>query len=289
MSLADDYKAEVAATKSKSTAEVYHSAANQFLSFLGAIRVAPADISQKHLQDFVLSLVKGGASPNSVRLWGMGAFRFCRWLTSRGVLKTPLVSPETPKIKNKKLHALTDGDYAAVMGEFLKLAEPYRTMSTVMSLTGMRVSEVVGLTSKSFRATHDGHVMFKIAGKGGKPREVPMVRRGNALFKNYLLTYYTALLKKSNTPWLFPSPKSPLLPVSVARMEERLRVIKARLGIVQLTPHTMRRTWATRLHRAGVDPLTIQALLGHAKLSTTAIYTDVNENQLCRAVSTLDT
>lgn len=88
--------------------------------------------------------------------------------------------------------------------------------------------------------------------------------------------------------WLLPSPRYPNEPVSYPLL--RTWVIDAGLaaGIVGVRPHVLRHTYATRLMERGVDLRTVQELLGHARLNTTAIYTRVRPHRLVEANAQLD-
>jgi site-specific recombinase XerD len=110
-------------------------------------------------------------------------------------------------------------------------------------------------------------------GKGNKQRQVPLSQQ--------LLEELRAWWCEHRNPvWLFPGQR-PDLPVHATSVQKAFQRAAARIGLKKAaSPHTLRHTFATELMEAGVDLLTIQQILGHTNLSTTAVYTHVRRNHL---------
>jgi site-specific recombinase XerD len=149
---------------------------------------------------------------------------------------------------------------------------------------GLRISETVALKNEHLdRARMILHVEH---GKGDKPRQVPLSEVLLAKLDDYLQAKRPTV---KGSPWLFPS-ADPAKPIDVTTIQKACQQARAVAGITQrATPHTMRHCYATHMLEAGVDLRTIQVLLGHAYLSTTAIYTHVQRKLVMETKSPLDT
>ena len=137
---------------------------------------------------------------------------------------------------------------------------------------GLRISEALGLPAESA----DGREALAIAGKGRKLRRVPLLGVIGEALKDYCAKLPFAVKAEEA---LFRGEKGgPLNPRIVQR---RMAQMRGRLGLPETaTPHALRHAFATDLLRAGADLRTIQELLGHASLSTTQNYTEVDSVHL---------
>ena len=144
---------------------------------------------------------------------------------------------------------------------------------------GLRLSEVVPL---ELTAIDSSRMLVHVhRGKGQKDRLVPLSLRLLAELRDYWRNYRPR-------PWLFPGAggQGPLCPGSVQRLFQRVR---RRAGITKpATMHTLRHSFATHLLEAGVDILTVQKILGHRQLSTTAHYLHLRGDHLRRLPSLLE-
>ena len=144
---------------------------------------------------------------------------------------------------------------------------------------GLRISELIHLQVADIDSAR--MVVIVRQGKGRKDRQVPLSQR---LLEELRRQWWS----HRSRPWLFPgqTPDRPLHPSNVQRMFQaalrRARIAK------RATPHTLRHSFATHLLEAGVDVVTVQRLLGHGSLSTTAHYLHVSRRHLQRTPSLLD-
>jgi integrase/recombinase XerD len=154
-----------------------------------------------------------------------------------------------------------------------------RALLEVMYATGLRVSEVAALTGTQVRL-EEGFVT--VLGKGGKERVVPLGRRAKEALVEYLGSERPRLLGGRASPYVFVRPGGKALSRQSIWKLVRRRARAA--GVHQrVTPHTLRHTFATHLLGGGADLRVVQALLGHADIGTTQIYTHVAPERL-RAV-----
>jgi integrase/recombinase XerC len=150
-------------------------------------------------------------------------------------------------------------------------------MLSLLYGAGLRLSEALSLTGKDVPAPE----ALRVLGKGRKVRLVPLIKPVRDAVNAYVkLCPYPAA---PNEPIFRGLRGGPLNPRLVQRLMERMR---ARLGLPETaTPHALRHSFATHLLANGGDLRSIQALLGHASLSTTQIYTGVDAARLMKVHS----
>ena len=240
-----------------------------------------ADLGRHDLEAFVRELMSSGLSPASTaRLVAStrGFFRFLRLIGA--VAANPAEDLRAPRAFAALPRFLSFDDVDAL----LAAPDPStprglrdRTLIEVLYATGLRVSELVGLRVTDVRVDQ-GYV--QCLGKGRKQRIVPLGDTAAEWVRRYVAEGRAALTKGRQTPWLFVN----------ARGGGRLsrsgfwKLLKsygrdARVR-AHLSPHVLRHSFATHLLERGADLRAIQAMLGHADLSTTQIYTHVLEARL---------
>jgi integrase/recombinase XerD len=154
-----------------------------------------------------------------------------------------------------------------------------RTLLRTGYALGLRVSELVALRPEHIDAAR-GLVVVR-HGKGAKDRLVPLSARLLSELRAYWRLWRPG-------PWLFPGGRRGCH-LTAAGVQRVVRRAAQRAGLSKpVSPHTLRHSYATHLLEAGCDLLTIQRLLGHKNLQTTARYLHVSTVQLGRAPSLLD-
>ena len=143
---------------------------------------------------------------------------------------------------------------------------------TTMYATGLRVGEAVRLAVTDIDSQR--MTILVAQGKGNKQRLVPLSQK--------LLTELRLFWKTHRDPkWLFPSKQRPGRHLTIGTLDKSCQRARARAGISRrFSSHALRHTFATELLEAGVDLLSIQKILGHRSLSTTALYLHVRRNHL---------
>ncbi len=159
------------------------------------------------------------------------------------------------------------------------LPRKQRMLLTTMYATGMRVGEAVQLKVSDIDSQR--MTILVARGKGNKQRLVPLSPK--------LLTELRLFWQTHRNPvWLFPSHK-PDRPLSIASIDRMCARARVRAGLKRrFNTHALRHTFATELLEASVDLFSIQRILGHRSLSTTANYTHVRRNHLQEACKSLD-
>jgi integrase/recombinase XerD len=151
-----------------------------------------------------------------------------------------------------------------------------RTMLEVLYATGLRVSELVGLTLQQVNL-HQGVV--RVTGKGSKERLVPLGEEAVYWLQQYMADARPQIIKGYITDALFPSRRGGAMTrqafwYMLKRYSRKAEIEKS------LSPHTLRHAFATHLLNHGADLRVVQMLLGHSDLSTTQIYTHVARERL---------
>jgi integrase/recombinase XerD len=161
-----------------------------------------------------------------------------------------------------------------------KLKPKHRALFMTMYAAGLRVSEACQLRIPDLLS--DRHPIHVVQGKGKKDRYTLLSPRLLEELRNYWRLYRPK-------DWLFPSPLFPDRPITSDAVERAFTAAVACAGLPDRGgPHCLRHSFATHLLEAGVDPLTLQRLLGHSSLRTTTTYLHVRQERLEQISSTLD-
>lgn len=204
---------------------------------------------------------------------------FYRWLgQSHGIATSAVLAMRSPKAGARLPRPISPAAARDVLDRTeLQAAEPWVAARDVAVVTllygcGLRISEALGLT----RADTPLAEVLRITGKGGRMRLVPVLPVARAAVQTYLR------LCPYNPPpggALFLGVRGGALNPRI--VQKTMADVRRQLGLPDTTtPHAMRHSFATHLLAAGGDLRTIQALLGHASLSTTQVYTGVDQARL---------
>ena len=153
-----------------------------------------------------------------------------------------------------------------------------RTMVEVLYATGLRVSELI--MAEVAQVNLDVGYL-RVTGKGAKQRLVPIGEAARQLLQQYADEARPQLLKKRVSRYLFVSRRG--RPLTRQAFWKLLRSRARRAGITQvISPHMIRHSFATHLLEGGADLRSVQAMLGHANIATTQIYTHIERGRLKR-------
>jgi integrase/recombinase XerC len=272
--------------QSAATREAYARDLRQFLAFLKSyIGHAPClgdlgRIDAKIFRAFLARRRKSEVVSRSLAR-SLSALRtFFRWLEREHMLQNRAVlQVALPKIPHSVPKPLTVAGAASVVGpESNHTTDWIAARDTAVMLllygAGLRISEALSLTPNS--APLNGRDVMHIKGKGGKERLVPALAIISEAIAKYVALCPYPLAEDGP---LFLGARGRLLsPRLIQLAMERTR---RELGLPETaTPHALRHSFATHLLSAGADLRQIQELLGHASLSTTQVYTEVDRERL---------
>ncbi len=234
----------------------------------------PRKARESHLIVHLGQLRRAGRAPSTVTRKLSAIRSFYRFLAAQGAISAdPTAALPAPRLLRKLPQVLTVAQVQRL------LAQPDasslrglrdRAMLELLYASGLRVSELVGLTRDDLNLEQG---LVRCVGKGGKERIVPVGKPALEAVERYLAA------REDASPALFPGRKGrPLSRVSCWRIITRYA---RQAGIrTPLSPHTLRHSFATHLLEGGADLRAIQELLGHASVATTEIYTHVSPDTL---------
>jgi integrase/recombinase XerD len=207
---------------------------------------------------------------------------FFRWLSRENlILSNPASELELPRVHRKlPAHVLTREDIERVMARTAlhgELGVRDRAMLETLYSTGIRRSELIGL--KLYDLDVRNGTLYVRAGKGEKDRYVPLGSRAIGWLRRYIEDVRPELVMEPDEGWLFLHEFGE--PFEKNRLSDRVKKYLIAAGIEKPgSCHLFRHAMATQMLENGADIRFIQAILGHAQLSTTEIYTHVTIAQL---------
>jgi integrase/recombinase XerD len=245
-------------------------------------RIELKTITIRHVQAFMIGLRENaGLAESSIARRLVAVKLFMRYCLQNGHVNDDIATLiETPKKWQHIPRVLSQQDVDKLLGLPDEMEDPLalrdRAILELFYATGLRVSELVGLTLSS---VHLDIGYLRCIGKGNRERVVPVGSRAVEALEVYLRDLRPQLIEGASTDRLFVSRTGKALDRTNCW---RLVVKYARqMGVAgRLSPHTLRHCFATHLLAGGADLRVVQELLGHADISTTQIYTHVDNTRL---------
>jgi site-specific recombinase XerD len=281
--LLDLFTNETRVVKSPGTAGTYKRVVRQFLKYLESKDISVESVTADHLQQYVIDLVDAKKSPSYVRLVGAVVTIYLNWLVERGELSGPYKCPKLPSIPVNNPKSIHEDILVAYAQAARLVPEPYSTVLLLLPLSGLRSAEICAMELTSLKVTGKW-VIITVLGKGRKTREIPLLKSANSILKKYL----TGWRAKVTSKWLFPMTDDMAKPCSTRSVRKWLQRVGSTVGL-KISPHTLRRTYMTMLHRHGVNSRTLANLAGHSDEKTTFDhYVTRDSADLCRALEDID-
>jgi site-specific recombinase XerD len=255
-------------------------------------------VSKKDTERYVDWLERLEYAPTTIRRKVMALNAFYGYLVRAGWLEgNPVEGIELPKVRNlRKPVFLEEYEVRKILAclaatSHLKGQSPadiirkmWKLVLLILIYCGVRVSELVNIRLEDFVSLNSEDPYLEIIeGKGGKNREVPLHPAVRKALKKWLeVRPHT----KHNYCFINARTKEP---VAVRWVQRLVRRIARQAGITKnVTPHSLRHTFATLLLRKGADLADIKDILGHSSIKTTSIYLHSSTRRLQEVVGRLD-
>jgi integrase/recombinase XerD len=237
-------------------------------------------VEREHLRACLASLHRHGLSGRTIARTITTLRGLYRFLSNEGAIETdPTAWMESPQRPMRLPRSLPSADVERLLALSLGTKPPHardEAMIELLYATGMRVSELVSLTLKDVNL-EVGYVTP--LGKGSKVRIIPVGDAGRDKLTRYLSGPRAALLAGRSSTHVFLSNRGEAM--TRQRFWQILRDYARAAGIAaKFSPHTLRHSFATHLLTRGADLRAVQAMLGHAQITTTQIYTHVTRERL---------
>lgn len=267
------------------TLRAYDNDLSQFIIFLCGHHeqaVSLNSLSDADIRDFRawlsrLAMNDAGAATRARALSGVKSF--LRWLDHEGIMHNAAIKiVRTPKLPHKLPRPLYEKQAMRVVSETGNgswIDKRNRALFMLLYGCGLRINEALSLDLKDL--PHDG--FLRVMGKGRKERQVPVLK----IVEDTLAIYCKScpFAKEPERP-LFMGIRGKRLNQGV--FQRVMRNLRKELGLPETaTPHALRHSFATHLMQEGANLREIQELLGHASLSTTQRYTEIDATQLLKA------
>jgi site-specific recombinase XerD len=268
-----------------STVEAYARDLRQLATFLRRARRDLGGAGLDELRRFLAQLTTLGYARASIARRVGAIHTFYRWALTQGVVeRDPAALLGRPKVISRLPVVLRVPEAAALVeapdvpdeaeAREIALALRDRAILELMYASGLRVSEVAGLTLDRVDLDR-GRV--RVLGKGSKEREVPIGDPARDALAAWLQVRH--LLPSDHATVLFSNRRGrPIGPRDIRRLVGRYG--RSTLSGRRVTPHTLRHSFATHLLEGGADIRAVQELLGHASVATTQRYTHVSRSRL---------
>ena len=239
------------------------------------------NVTLGHIRSFVRKLSNRGLAANSIKRAVSSIRTYHNFLSAEGHMKdNPAQLLDTPKIPRKLPNVLTIQEIDKILGiipENAPMAQRDLAIFEMMYSCGLRVTELCDFKTSDILWDSE---MIRVQGKGSKQRFVPIGPIARENLKNYLNHERNTLADKNpNVAEVFLSRNGRKLTrmmiwVLLKKWTESAEIKK------EVSPHTLRHSFATHLLEGGADLRSVQEMLGHRDITTTQIYTHLDKEHL---------
>lgn len=241
-------------------------------------------VTQSDVENYMVFLTEKGLKANTQSHYLSTLKTFYSFLMSKKVVKeNPCAFVDMPKVQKRLPKAISENDMMRIL-EACKGEEAHdirmRAMFYLLYSSGIRASELASLTLNNVRDMDEGFIT--VTGKGGKTRLIPIAETAKNHVK-YYIDHARWEFNKTGSDMLFPSPRILKKGLTRQRIFQLLKEIADPLGI-EISPHGVRHSFATHLLENEANLRAVQLMLGHENLSTTEVYTKIENKQKQKVV-----
>ena len=267
---------------SNNTITAYRQDLTSFISFLQQENFTSWPTQALDIDAFLAGQRDQNKATSSISRLITSLRKFYQWLVRQNIQKlNPMLEIDSPKKRHTLPVALTINEVNKLLQQpdtKKKLGLRDRALLETLYATGIRVSELINL---KFTDLHEELKLVKIFGKGSKERLIPISAVALSWIDSYKEKVRDPLILKigRNNDFIFLNSRGGSL-----TRQAVWQIIKhyCKLAGIQknVTPHTLRHTFATHLLENGADLRVVQEILGHSDISTTQIYTNLSQKHI---------
>jgi integrase/recombinase XerD len=266
---------------SRNTLTAYRRDLRRYADFLqkkdlSVIDAVPADVT-----GFLLELLQGGLAVRSYARALITMRGFYKFLKNTKVLEvSPCADIDIPRLNPPLPECLSIAEVESLLTANTPdtpIGLRDKAMLETLYATGLRVTELVKLALDGINLQKGFLIAF---GKGSKERLVPMGESAMLWLKRYMDEGRPRFLKKSTSRYLFLTSRGGPMTRQNFWLIIKRSALKAGIDVKKTKPHIIRHSFATHLLEGGADLRLVQAMLGHADISSTQIYTHIAKERL---------
>ena len=236
-------------------------------------------LTATNLNSYILYLEKNGFAPSTVSRTIASIKAFAQYLRNNGIIQEDIsVSLKAPRIEKKLPGILTVDEVECLLAQPNdKSAKDIRdkAMLELLYATGIRVTELTSLKVSEVNMK----LSYIICKDNGRERIIPFGRNARKALERYLNGARSAMLKGNESDILFTNCSGS--PMSRQGFWKLIKFYAKKAGITSdITPHTIRHSFAAHLVENGADLHAVQEMMGHSDISTTQLYVNLNAGKV---------
>ncbi|NLI09276.1 MAG: site-specific tyrosine recombinase XerD [Elusimicrobia bacterium] len=265
---------------SKNTSYSYCEDMKLFFDYCEKRRLDILKVDSDSFGEYLWAGKKKGLRASSLFRKTEAAKAFYKFLALENILKkNPLQGFKAPRPEKKLPKTLSQNETEKLLS--LETDEKYSSLRTAAALellyaSGIRISELINIKTEDLNLPQG---WIRVFGKGSKERLVPVNEKACAVLKRYIEERNLRFSSKSAESYVFLNKSGKK--ISRIQLWKDIKAFASAAGIDKnVHPHLLRHSFATHLLQRGADLMSISEMLGHSSLSTTQIYTHLDNSQL---------